>query len=137
MPSFIIVGYVWQVLGWRPFCHLASICLQPRKDPSWIGLKKEQILSYIAFYIDQSNPSKSTINCCSGKILLFSDHTIHISVVSIGKKEFVIRDIYWKLLPKTMFHELFSNAINKTFSFYFFLAKYRLIFRKRKESNLK
>ena len=34
MPSFIVVGYVWQILGrGGPFLHE-----QPRKSPSWIGL---------------------------------------------------------------------------------------------------
>ena len=36
MPSFIIAGYVWQILGWGTF--LPPIREQPRKGPSWIGL---------------------------------------------------------------------------------------------------
>ena len=41
MPSFIIVGYVWQISG-REWAFLPStappIREQPRKNPSWIGL---------------------------------------------------------------------------------------------------
>ena len=33
MPGFIIVGYVWRILGAAPIRE------QPRKSPSWIGLK--------------------------------------------------------------------------------------------------
>ena len=36
MPNFIIVGYVWQILGKvGPFCPPRE---QPQKDTSWIGL---------------------------------------------------------------------------------------------------
>ena len=38
VPSFIIVGYVWQILGRGPF-YPFPIREQPRKDPSWIGLR--------------------------------------------------------------------------------------------------
>ena len=64
------------------------------KRPILNRVKKLQIFSYLAFYIDQSNPSKPAIKCCSGKILFFSHHTIHISVISIVKKKVVIRDCY-------------------------------------------
>ena len=37
MPSFIIIGYVWHILGRGPFWPL-PIREQPRKSPSWIGL---------------------------------------------------------------------------------------------------
>ena len=40
MPSFIILWYVWQILGRGPFCPL--IRDQPQKDPSWIGLNLKQ-----------------------------------------------------------------------------------------------
>ena len=44
MPSFIIVGYMWQFLGQggRGGGGLVppSICEQPRKSPSWIGLRQ-------------------------------------------------------------------------------------------------
>ena len=36
MPSFIIVGYVWQILGKGGF-FAPPIRKQPRKCPSWIG----------------------------------------------------------------------------------------------------
>ena len=39
MPSFIVVGYVWEILGREDFLPLSSIHEQPRKDQSWIGLK--------------------------------------------------------------------------------------------------
>ena len=40
MPSFIIVGYLWQLLGRGGFfCPPPPISEQPRKDPSWIELK--------------------------------------------------------------------------------------------------
>ena len=38
VPSFIIIGYVWHILGRRVFL-LPIICEQPRKGPSWIGLR--------------------------------------------------------------------------------------------------
>ena len=38
MPSFIIVGYVWQILGRGE--KGPPIREQPRKYPSWIGLKQ-------------------------------------------------------------------------------------------------
>ena len=38
VPSFIIIGYVWHILGRRVFL-LPTICEQPRKGPSWIGLR--------------------------------------------------------------------------------------------------
>ena len=39
MPSFIVVEYVWQILGRGAFLPLPSpIREQPRKNPSWIGL---------------------------------------------------------------------------------------------------
>ena len=37
MPSFIIIGYVWHILGRGPFWP-PPIREQPRKSPSWIGL---------------------------------------------------------------------------------------------------
>ena len=37
VPSFIIVGYVWRILGKKP--PPLPIREQPRKSPSWIGLK--------------------------------------------------------------------------------------------------
>ena len=36
VPSFIIVGYVWQILRREAF--LPAIREQPQKSPSWIGL---------------------------------------------------------------------------------------------------
>ena len=39
MPSFIIVVYVWQILGRGVFLPPFPIREQPRKSPSWIGLK--------------------------------------------------------------------------------------------------
>ena len=38
VPSFIIVWYVWQILGRRVFL-LPTIHEQPRKGPSWMGLR--------------------------------------------------------------------------------------------------
>ena len=38
VPSFIIVGYVWQILGRWPFCPQPHP-VQPQKVPSWIGLR--------------------------------------------------------------------------------------------------
>ena len=43
VPSFIISGYVSQILGRGPFCRSPPpprIRDQPQKDPSWIGLNK-------------------------------------------------------------------------------------------------
>ena len=53
MPSFIIVGYVWRILGRGDQKDPLPIREQPRKSPSWIGL-----------IIGGSGPGK--------KILLFS-----------------------------------------------------------------
>ena len=40
MPSFIIVGYAWQILGrGGSFCPSPPICEQTQKCPSWIGLR--------------------------------------------------------------------------------------------------
>ena len=39
VPGFIIVGYVWQILGREAFLPLPPILEQPRKIPSWIGLR--------------------------------------------------------------------------------------------------
>ena len=39
MPSFIIVGYVWKILGMGGLFAPSLIREQPRKSPSWIGLK--------------------------------------------------------------------------------------------------
>ena len=38
VPSFIIVEYVWQILGSVGFLASAPIREQPQKIPSWIGL---------------------------------------------------------------------------------------------------
>ena len=39
MPSFIVVGYVWQILErGEPFCPPPPTREQPQKSPSWIGL---------------------------------------------------------------------------------------------------
>ena len=38
MPSFIIVGYVWHILGRAGLFAPPPIREQPRKSPSWIGL---------------------------------------------------------------------------------------------------
>ena len=37
MPSFIIIGYVWEIFGREAFLP-PPICEQPRKDSSWIEL---------------------------------------------------------------------------------------------------
>ena len=39
VPSLIIVGYVWQVLGKGNLFAPPPICEQPQKSPSWIGLR--------------------------------------------------------------------------------------------------
>ena len=44
VPSFIFVGYAWQVLGGRGggrHFEQFSIREQPRKGPSWIGLQRD------------------------------------------------------------------------------------------------
>ena len=38
MPSFIIIGYVWEIFGREAFLP-PPICEQPRKDSSWIELR--------------------------------------------------------------------------------------------------
>ena len=53
MPGFIIVGYVWQILGgggafWPPLIHE-----QLRKSPSWIGLNNETAINMIKIFIEQ------------------------------------------------------------------------------------
>ena len=50
MPSFIIVGYLWQILGRGSLFGPCPIREQPQKCPSWIGLKKPQnCLLYVLF----------------------------------------------------------------------------------------
>ena len=41
MPSFITVGYVWRILGRRGEKR-PPIREQPRKSPSWIGLRANE-----------------------------------------------------------------------------------------------
>ena len=74
VPGFIIVRYVWQILGRRaPFCPLPPIREQPRKCPSWIGLigfyYLLKLLCYylhlVAFYVSfkyQIKHQKSSTN---------------------------------------------------------------------------
>ena len=47
MTSFIIVRYVWKILGREPFC-IPPIHVQPRKGPSWIGLRHKS--SYLKIF---------------------------------------------------------------------------------------
>ena len=54
MPSFIIVGYVWQILG----RGLPPIREQPRKGPSWIGLKNNQHDASVSNIILRTDNSK-------------------------------------------------------------------------------
>ena len=41
VPNFIIAGYMWQIIGKGGLLWGLSIHEQPRKGPSWIGLKRD------------------------------------------------------------------------------------------------
>ena len=48
MTSLIIVGYVWQTLGRGAFLVPPFILEQPRKGPSWTGLKHiEKLIKHL------------------------------------------------------------------------------------------
>ena len=52
MPSFIIVGYVWQILRKGRSSHppLPPISEQPCKSPSWIGLMTYNVIYSLFFF---------------------------------------------------------------------------------------
>ena len=60
MPSFIIVGYVWLILG-RGGPKRPPIRKQPWKSPSWIGLKDVSIVDAFQKVIDKSGRKPNKI----------------------------------------------------------------------------
>ena len=66
VPSFMIVGYVWQISGrWGLFG--SPIREQPRKDPSWIGLN----YSYFHYIISCLKDNSSAIKYLSHLFYIF------------------------------------------------------------------
>ena len=65
VPIFVIVGYVWQILGRGIFLPppLSPIHEQPPKSPSWIGFKAKRDLNWAAHPSLQRIAFVSAIYC--------------------------------------------------------------------------
>ena len=76
VTSFIIVGYVWQIL-WREALLVAPIREQSQKSPSWIGLTVNPTKS--------SNTLKQFVGNFPTNCLSVSDHFVKLAYKRLRK----------------------------------------------------